>query len=488
MVSRTDQGTLSSAAHHQTAHAGAGRVDSSLAELTLKHGAVMAEIKQDLPTLKHQVTKINGEQVRLYEHLTSPESDDELGENIEQLEGALGDREATTVREEWRDLPNSQSAAHMRAVMGSSYPERASSRELVEKYLGVGGKCYWSRGLQMREGFASQRMALKLDEDYLSAMSQALDAERARPDKAAFYHGADAAGCFLYDVITKFRTQMNLMTSDDRTIFRGSDLLFADFANLKDFYEFYRMKRLEKTKLPYIDYTDNYKDMGLSVNQYLFGTDDDALSAYMGATYSYFNMAISQPGTNHKEVFESCMASFGIQANYEDYEPIFEKYTKVNCKLYQIFIDPQVVDNVAYVSKSGGFTVTVSPGAEEDYGFVNNMKAMRGDVRDLEGKSEDRDYTTNFNSLQGRIFLKPEILHDPRFVQVRTYWRHAMEPTVEQEYRDALSAQVSKDLARWLESGRAPEPDTLHTPSRLRTLYQQIAPLDSLPDKGVGSA
>lgn len=408
-----------------------------LAETVVQHAAVMGEMKKN-----------------------SPQEYETPSQQVQEMRGYLSDDEANKIREELREALYSQTEAFLVTEMGKDKLAELKGDSKAEV------KMFLSRYSKL------PRISQQAGNDYKNALIAALSAEKLPQyrDKIVFYHAADPLTCFLYDLLSAFRAQLKIISPDKFRIFRGIDTPFATLRDVEAFIQLFTDSFGRISNYGYVNNT-SYAELGLSVNPFLFGND----GIEGNCTYELFYSMKSIEPVDLEKFVNAFMAQTGIPGSFKDYKAIYHQFYErdnhKNAKLFQFFIDPQVVDTVAYTAITRGVVkpVILADGTEY-YGFAKTMNEIRRDpnrFREL--------FKMGINEFQGRLFMKPEIFHNPLYVNVNTYWHHQPLPEIEKIYQTALNAQVKQDLSRWLSTESSSSPGVLGTTTpELKKLYQYV--------------
>lgn len=294
---------------------------------------------------------------------------------------------------------------------------------------------------------------LPLDPHYKQVLKEVMDAEKQNREKIPFLHGTDPLTSFLWDFITANRSQLKNLGANAHTTMRAFDKKFASILDVEAFIKTYNENNRVDNYSTVKDI--HYADLGLSVNPFLFGNDGN----FSSSTYYLFHQAQSVSPTNQEQLFNAFMAATGIPGKWKDYKALYQQYylrdTKHNTKLFQIFIDPQVVDCCAYTAVSGGAVLDLTMNNKPYHGFAKTMAELRTSPEESDEKIQNRisgklGIHRDLNNLQGRLFLNPKIFLDPKYVDIKTYWRHPISEELEISYYNKLNRQVAQDLAYWL--------------------------------------
>lgn len=264
--------------------------------------------------------------------------------------------------------------------------------------------------------------------------AEMLEEEKKHPDQVVFYHGTVGKYVLLNEFFTEFRRRLEHQYQGDYKVLRVFDDLFARFQNVTEFMAAYQNEH------GLIDnYLRDYAEMGLSVNLFPFGSHDN----HRSATFDYFLTSKSAKPLDVSKVFESFVATLNLDLDLQEFDKLYEKYySKVGGGCYQIFIDKDVIDLVAYPAAPGG---RPNPLVEDSLVRHETMSEV------LEAISNDpATHSDYIQSLQGRLFLKPEIFHDPQKVQTRVYHANSLSPEEQLEFDKEMAALVDRSITQML--------------------------------------
>jgi ankyrin repeat protein len=326
-------------------------------------------------------------------------------------------------------IPYTQSQAHLAMEIGKSFVDQHLNDPLalVREFL-------------TKKSFA--RDTIK-DEQYINTMTSALKEEINQRGMVAFYHATDPLSSFLFDVYSAFRTQLKASSPDKLTVLRGYDTHFRTLNDVEAFIHTYSQN--ESINNANVIEGVPYAEMGLSANFFEFGSEGVAPSA----TYLFFYNTQSMAPPPFDSIFNAFVKETGIQADIEDFKRLYKHFYQrpnniYNAKLYQIFIAPTVVDQVAYLSLTAGALLNIKLTDGSSYhGFRKIIGDLRSDLPKF-----TQTIKRDANDLQARLFLKPELFHDPKVINIQTYWRY---PIDEKAYKNKLDALVSQTLVKTLQ-------------------------------------
>jgi 8-oxo-dGTP pyrophosphatase MutT (NUDIX family) len=278
----------------------------------------------------------------------------ELSEQIVRHGQVMGDikaRQDAHLKKDYinQDLPFTQSGAHLKVILGN-LPEK--SAEQVQLFL----EKNYNEALN--------------DKDYIDALTKALEAELENKDKIVFYHASTSEVSFVYDIYTEFKAQLNNLTANQRASLR---LLEQPFEHMENVHEF--IKKFSTPEGCVHNYDEKngirYDECGLSFNAFLFGSHQINNSK----TYEFFYASKSAKDYDIESLLKSIVSS-GIPLSIAHYKALFNQFYKSNnnTKLVQVFVEPSIVDSVAYMAVEGGDVIRLPDGY---YGFSKIIQPFR---------------------------------------------------------------------------------------------------------------
>lgn len=435
------------------------------AKKTLKPDQIRAKIEEIKDRITHQGQE--GYQCISENSAAIQESD---SQKIQSMAGYLPDDQAEIIRKELFQTPLTQTQGYLAYRMGE------------EKFKELGGHSE-KEVLTFLEGYSNYKNKMEnASNNFKQSLIAALEEEKTPQNrhKIIFYHAADALSSFLYDLLSAFRAQFKMVSPEKFITFRGIDSSFATIHDVEAFIQTYKNSQGEISPYQTINGL-TYADMGLSVNPFLFGNDGTDLSC----SYNLFYTMKSVDPVDIEKFVDSFMEKAGIPGKYKNYKAIYEQYyrhnNQDNAKLFQIFIDPQVVDTVAFTAVYNGNTTAlfefVLNNQPPYHGFAKTMPEERTSPLKFNEQMETASTLKGFkmNDLQGRLYLKPEIFHNPKYVTIKSYWHHEVTPEREKSYFQKLNAQVSEDLNLWLQQQETSDISIFseETPA-LKRLYKHL--------------
>ncbi len=398
------------------------------------------------------------------------------------------------------ECPYSQSEAFLRIMMGSKFEEIKIANEfpkMIYEYFSPQGlaKEYFEQQKQPKVQI-HQWPLLQIgrnlshsvsDRYFLATLSKVLQTEKAYKDWVVFYHATDDMMSFLYDVLNAYRRRLEVRDVTSNPSLRALESAFIAIAmkkanlspqdfenpdnkqkaidlvkefNVDQFIEFFSKKDKDQEKIDNYEVKDglHYQDMGLSVNISLFGSEGkDSSNSY----FLFYNSKSILP-PDYKKLFEAFALLLGIDRSWEDFLTLFEEYRKSQGRLYQIFVNPNIVDKVAYLSVPRGDAWNILFDDKRSAKIAHAVSVLKKDpekfIQVLEGEGHSERWG-KLNDLQARLFLNPVFFHDPKYVKVIEYNRLPISHKRREEFNKKLEAMVDEDLIKWLQSHQSVQKD-----------------------------
>lgn len=277
----------------------------------------------------------------------------------------------------------------------------------------------------------------KLGEAQLQQFASMLKEERRQKNSVVFYHATESANSFLYDVFTEFRKQLQLNTSKDIQFMRALDDFFI-YGNVSEFMQ------AHVNHYGQVDnYRNDYTECGLSVNLALFGSHNSETSA----TYKLFleNYSIRPPAI--APLFNYFANKLNLEIEYSAFAEIYDAYRKKagGC-IYQFFIDDAYVNEVSYPALPRG---PLNPLRSTEGKDLTKLSEILEEI-----KSNPVKHKEYIATLQARLYLKPDVFHDPKKVTVKTYFANPMSPEEIITYKNKLT-EVVRSCVKEIVAGRA---------------------------------
>ena len=437
-----------------------------LYNLTTKHLDLMTKVKQrgekireTLKPAKSSMTSANASSSSARAQRSSASSKEE------EAQGAAAGSPTSAV-----DLSRTETATdtHLKLCLGTRYIQDNDQQNIYLFLRDVSplSKDYCEEFLE--SGATGYKTML------LAAMAE----ERNMKDWFVFYHTLQGKMAFIYDIATEFRNALRVMRSsgdarENLHSLRALDTFFKDLADVDAFIDDQMKKQNTEDFTAMDNYKSNFQENGLSANIYLFG--NPRLPGSSTFDLLYRDSTVVPP--DYSKFLSHLISKFGL-TNTDKYFELFKRYfgeTDTN-QLLQIFINPDVVDDIVYLSGTNGVGLYESP-LEQKQKLA--PKVFLGTFRQDWKQSIHALIATkskvNLQSLQARIFLKPEIMADSGKVKIKRYFR--VNP--KEGYLKELRAMVREDLTHWLQAKHELSPDTLENPSSSDTT-RALTPLQKV--------
>lgn len=311
--------------------------------------------------------------------------------------------------------------------------------------------------------------------DYQTALLDAMTEERKMKDWFVFYHALQGKMAFIYDIATEFRNFLRMMGSSDDPkssihSIRALDIFFKGLSNVEEFVKYQIQKQNIGSFLKLSNYENDYQEVGLSTNNYLFGNPRTDSSSTFDLLYD--NISIDPPDYN--KFLQHLLAQFGLN-NTIKYFDLFNRHFGVTneSQLLQIFISPESVNDVVYLSNFGGHGIYDTYETQNTHlnpkDFLTVLRTNpENAVKLLPEKTDSQEI--DLQHLQARIFLKPEVMTNPHMVQIRRYFK----TNPKNNYLKEIRALVKEDLTHWLQAQSTLSPDTLENPAQTFPPLQKI--------------
>jgi ankyrin repeat protein len=372
---------------------------------------------------------------------------------------ALSDTEAQALKNRLKRAPYAQTEGFLKVVLGPKFHEH-SLRRNIDTYL----RTIHAKLNPKYEAGMSGSYAMPVDvtlvADNQSLQNTLLDIlkkEASYKDKIALYHGASGnVGAFV-DIISAFRNHLNISSDQLNHTFRATDTAFEGLPDVEAFIELTTSRQMRSGDS--IDYVDGYLSRGMSANFFLFG-NYHAKGSY---TFGYFLSSYNIKPLDIRQFLQHFFTSIGFDKaaahqKTQEYSKLIQTHNRDKVgHLFQIFIDPSVVDEMVYVAEEFGapLNLHMNAGTPPTHKPTDVLPLERENPEEftkmLESSKKSFHHTSgNYAAaLQARLFAKPEFMHDPKLVQVFTY-DTTYDPKAHADFLKALDAKVQEDLAELL--------------------------------------
>ena len=322
---------------------------------------------------------------------------------------------------------------------------------------------------------------------YQYALMTALKREREMRDWFVVYHAVRNDTGFLYDVASMFRNVMGFYGSDNFNSFRMLDTFFKDLEGVQDFLDD-EIKRQGGDFTGLDNYRGQFQEKGLSVNIFLFGSKDSNRSSTF-KMFSYRDTA-DLPGLPNFDVhMRYLLSQFGADdaVSLQEYRDLYTTFfpgqgalndgTNKSGELYQIFINPDDVDDVLYLSLMMGRGLFATAAEQrQKYAPKRVLTLMRQSMTEAEtergrlGLSAGAHGNNDFQNFQARLLLKPSIMSDPTKVRIEKYYTRPPNDG----YQEALRRLVERHITRFLLRKLTFSPGVFETSTGAQAVYGKI--------------
>lgn len=403
------------------------------------------------------------------------------------------DAPLTNLQQELASLPYTASEAYLKILLKNKYKEipkeasKATEREITKENITtflseeIDNKSVYkivkdSNG-QLKNKFERIRgvRIATPDSQFVDVLVDALMEERKNRGMYVFYHATEPEIGFLFDVYSKIRSQILMEGGEDITTLRAIDESFIKFdrdlkttpADVTNF-----MKKFNGVA----DSDQEFRNMVLSTNFSLFGSEQQENADTYTMFFEVKDRQVVTQNIDLSKFFIYIQDQSGIPVRFSDYKPIMDKNVLTcsgkpckNGRLIQIFISPEVVEKMAYLSvllgapvlKDGQtppINVPLKLLRQAPLQFQEYLKNTKG--AKVQGVQDHhlRPNTLELHDLQARLFLRPEHMFDQNSVIIKSYWR-LKEPDA--SYASDINQLVKKNLVTWLKEGAPAQPDAM---------------------------
>lgn len=383
----------------------------------------------------------------------------------------------------------SQTEAFLRIVLKNDYLENELAINL-QKFLNY----YSSRRKDIMEAYAKlfgekgreeadAILAKNFDiSTHFTRSFEIISAEKSHADKLVAYHGTDAELGFVYDIYSAFRRKL-LMQDEGYAIsrLRMLDAAFAKVLTAADLIKrTNELAAMEINKDTKYNYLPGFQDVAAAVQWSLFASFE-----YWGSSTYFRFFSEGKTGDSKsknlllREFFDAIGFAPGNNAHehlVHHYDQLFAQHLNTNGgRLLQFFIDPSVVDEIAYLSEVFGYplyleddvkkkvscaplevlmTSMSNPMAYENLLAKNRDKFLHQDGRDQFSKQESTLFYAN--SVEGRMLMTPARIDNREAITIVDYFTE--EPKQGRaKYLEAISQRVDDDIKQWFTLNPHPE-------------------------------
>ncbi len=352
-------------------------------------------------------------------------------------------------------------------------------------------------------------IGLENDAELVKLTQKIIGNENNHKNMFVFYHAANETIAFLYQIYSEFRHQIMIRGDSSVDTLRALDTAFAVAASMDNFLK--SMDELEAKNAfppgnPWYNYLPGYVGAVINANNYLFGN----YTSPGECTWCYFLIGHSAANLLAYGDWNVFLKPLFLALGFKDEQDIknrIEKYkdyfsrvskqsqemreasslanhraatgVKGNGILLQIFIAPEIVDQMSYFSEWGGpkLKLKVSENTATTYKPGEILPLLRKDplafekmLRNNYDNFKNNGYPKEGPSweklsilTQSRLLLAPKFLYSP-LVKIYDYRRFPK--TYPQDFNQAVAKMVSLDLVDWLEKLDAPLQEVTLTPAK----------------------
>lgn len=409
----------------------------------------------------------------------------------------------------WKDLKNriainrelKSRFAKQQQIMSPPIPSNITIQSLTHlEYIFGPGKTeaeYINEGLNEGFPYPYPMLIRGLNNQYQSLVRKILEQEKVNWNFYTFYHGQHGALSLIHDIMQVLYGWFNIETPDEQTKFlRLFTQKTPEYKNVSEFLQATKNINISGN-ITHWDHIPAIQKYLLSTNLALFGNAGDEDES----TWNYFVAGISINPPDLQAQITEFFKLFDFNPKF--IEPILQAsttYLEQNTllikqksgkikkiapgNLYQIFIHPSVINEIAYLSDIGGTPLAFEersyflpiPGStqvilpETEKG--KQLKYLQQHVFDptLDRLNIDRYLTllrtkkipatleATINQAQARILLKYSVLLDPKKVKIIKYKTpHTRSDLADAErtYQQRLSEIMQEAIKEWLFRKRA---------------------------------
>ena len=387
-----------------------------------------------------------------------------------------------------RDAPYTFSQAHMMISLGLD-PESSlnlSVEALVKRFLSH----YDDLKPSIRDAFFEQysidkgvwekAIAVKSadDKQLNSLICSIMNKEIENKGSYVLYHGCDAKAGFLYDVYSALRRLMVVQAvSKDPQMnvsrLRALDDAFLKFRSADDLINKMRVEENKDGKSLF-NYLPGYQEVGLSAQWCLFGS----YKYWHNSTFfRYFLEGISTGGVSVEKILRNFFQAVGVtdEENLNQLMKYYSKFYKDHVdqkdgRLLQIFVPPEIIDEVAYVAETGGYPLElkmddnsgsshspskiISEAVRDPIAFEEKMKSNRANFK-RQAVSSRKEFTEGKAGLNYMNSVEARLLMNPKYeFQILNYHSPAAskrDDIKQREYEKEFDKIVDEGLAAMLD-------------------------------------
>lgn len=405
-----------------------------------------------------------------------------------------------------QNAPYTPSEAHLKIILGNDFDGEdldGTIFKFLKKYddektsiQAEFGKAYPVIEAEWGPVIAKQAAG---DRQLMDLIRQIIDKERQYKGSYVLYHGTESTIGFIYDLYSSLRRLLMLEKTEnklDRHVkrLRLMDEAFIKIISAQDLID--KMRPLsQQAPQTLFNYLPGYEDVAVSAQWYLFG----AYKYWFNSTFfRYFREGFAATDHAIESFIDSLFSALGVDDKAvlsemtKRYSDLYNKYfNKKGGRLLQIFVSPTIIDEVAYISETGGFPLelmiggysstthkpsqTIKLSTLNPLKFEAALKQSRANFKEQNGKDR-QEFSLNapalkyINSVEARLFMKPEYMDDPRKIQIISYYSHPPG----QNYLQDLQKLIAQDLGAVLNNVSAFDPRMSYNKPALIQLHDYM--------------
>lgn len=329
------------------------------------------------------------------------------------------------------------------------------------------------------------------DQHYVDTLVDAIMAERANRDKIVLYQTTEPEMGVFIDVFSQIRNQLLMSGGRDMSALRVLDEGFLKLdeenkkANVRKFMAAFKGVSDDKRE---------YADLMLSTNFSIVGSDQQVNADTYNMFFEVKDRKVVTTELDYEAYLQHVQTKTGIPLRYEDFKAIVNRTVLTdefgkpyrNGRLIQIFVDPEVLVDIGYLSVLMGAPV-LKDGVNADLDeaikklrtspltFHEYVKGMTG--ANISTKPHlKRLSQLELHDLQVRLFMRPEVMFNPQLIKIISYWRFPEGDHMRNYYRD-IAKLINDSLVVWYQKGApmmsgAFAPDTVKLTKLIDMVYQ----------------
>jgi hypothetical protein len=402
--------------------------------------------------------------------------------NIEENQQKFKEKHASLSGHYPSHPAKSATDAYLEVTLGEDY-QPFNDKQNIYNFL----RKHSSLARGYAEDFSSLTPPCGTETSYKCVLINAMKKERDMQNWFVFYHTLPGKLAFLYDIFTEFRNVLRLKGSINMHSLRAFDRFFKGLENIDQFISDEMQKQGHSTFKSINNYSGTFQEKGLSTNVFLFGNPNEVTSSSFNMFHD--NKTIKPP--NYEALLRVLLSELGL-TDTAKYVELFNRYfgktekIKNNSEnneetgenhLLQIFIHPDVVDDMVYLAGSLG--VGLYDKWDEQKKMISPKKflsLLRQNPLQAQNFLEDlKNEKGTLQRLQARVFMKPEWMTDEKKVQIVRYTKNPLS----EKYKKELKEMVRSDIEQWVDKKYAVQNDTLENPSQ-EGIGQSLPPLQKV--------